>query len=208
MKLILDFDDVIFDTKSFKIKVFSGLVDVGVTSNSVESIYQKQRSAFNITTLYREVIRCAGIAMSQEELEKKIEAVLQDLHNYVDERLIQMINNTGKENCYILTAGEGEFQKQKLLYSGVLSLIPNEQIIIVGSDKKENLRLVCGLYPNEPIIFADDKEINIQDAQSLMIPNLFAVQYDERGFEKLSEAVSSHSEQSREVRLPPSLPMR
>jgi isoleucyl-tRNA synthetase len=109
---------------------------------------------------------------------------------------------------YILTAGEGEFQKQKLLYSGVLSLIPNEQIIIVGSDKKESLRLVCGLHPKESIIFADDKEINIQDAQSLGIPNLFAVQYDERGFEKLNEAVSLYSEQSKEVRLPPSLPMR
>lgn len=208
MKLILDFDDVIFDTKSFKTKVFSGLVSSGISAENVESIYQTQRSSFNIATLYKEVIRFAGIAMSQEELEKKIGVVLQDLHNYVDERLIQMINNIGKENCYILTAGEGEFQKQKLLYSGILSLIPNEQIIIVGSDKKESLRLVCSLYPNEPIIFADDKEINIQDAQSLGILNLFAVQYDERGFEKLSEAVSSYSEQGREVRLPPSLPMR
>lgn len=208
MKLILDFDDVIFDTKSFKIKVFSGLDSSGISAENVESIYQTQRSSFNITTLYREVIRFAGIVMSQEELEKKIETVLQDLHNYVDERLIQMINNIGKENCYILTAGDSEFQKQKLLFSGISKILTNEQIIIVGSDKKESLRLVCGLHPNEPIIFADDKEINIQDAQSLMIPNLFPIEYDENGFKKLNEVVSLYSEQSKEVRLPPSLPMR
>jgi FMN phosphatase YigB (HAD superfamily) len=208
MKIIFDFDDVLFDTKSLKKRVFSGLTEYGVNKDLVENIYQGQRDEFNVEKLYREVCVESHITMSEEEINKAINEVLKDLIVFTDARFIQKIKELGGENCFILTAGEESFQKFKIKASGFLDVIPQDNIIIVPQDKKEIIRQICTTHASESIIFVDDKNKNIEEATSLKMPNLFPVFYEEQSFEALDEIISFCNNRDRELLRHVSIPMR
>lgn len=192
MKLILDFDDVIFDTKSFKVTIFSGLRSYGIDAEVMEKEYSNYRNSFNLFKFYKEVSLVSGVNMSQEDLQLCVDKVLEDVSNHKDERLINLIRDIGGDNCFILTAGEEEFQKRKIDVSGLLKIIPEQHIIVVNNSKKEILRDFCERYPDESIIFVDDTKRHIDDANSLLLSNLFPVLYDMNGFETLSYIIDTH----------------
>lgn len=189
MKIIFDFDDVLFDTELFKEKIFSGLSRFNIDEDILKTLYQKHRKVFNIKKFYEEVINLSKISINEKEIDEVSDCILKDLTGYVDERLINLILSLGKENCFILSAGNESFQKHKIHSSGVIDVIYSEQTIIVEDDKKESLKNICNLYPKESIIFIDDKKRYIEDAVSLKIPNLFPVLYDEKGFDALNEVI-------------------
>lgn len=198
MKIIFDFDDVLFDSKSLKAEIFSGLTRFGITHEFVENLYQKYRDEFNVVTLYREAFELSQVAITEEEIYSLVEGVLQDLPKYTDTRFTEIIQKVGQENCFIVTAGEEAFQKRKIKASGIMDIIASEHIIVVYRNKKENIERLCSLCPHESIIFVDDKVRHIEEALSLEMSNLFPVLYDEHGFEALEKciAVCTHRDQA------------
>ena len=195
MKVIFDFDDVIFDTKLFKKHIFSSLTQFNIDEDVVKEFYEKNRKAFNLSSLLKEIVISSGVSVSDEELEDIVDMLLQDAVKYVDTKLIDLMKKIGLENCFIITAGEVEFQKQKLKISGVTDLLPLGHIMIVGYDKKKKIKFICKTYQNERVIFVDDKEDHIEEAKHLALKNLHTVLYNERGFEVLSKSVDFLQEQ-------------
>lgn len=209
MKIIFDFDDVLFDTKAFKDKIFIGLSKFNIDNKIIKNLYQGHRKIFNIKKFYEEAIGLSKVSVSEKEIEEVSNIVLRDLTGYADERLVNLMHGLGKENCFILSAGDEDFQRHKIHLSGVVDAVHDKQTIIVEDDKKEILRKICEEYSNESIIFIDDKERYIEDAVSIKMPNLFPVLYDENGFEALKEVIKFCNERDREVKSQNSrIPMR
>ncbi len=200
MKVIFDFDDVLFDTKAFKGKIFAGISKFNIDEDILKTLYEKHRKFFNIRKFFEEALSLSKISVSEKEIEEISNIVLHDLTGYVDERLVNLIHGLGKENCFILSAGNEGFQKDKMHSSGVVDVVHSEQTIIVKDDKKETLRNICSEYLNESIIFIDDKERYIEDAVSIRMPNLFPVLYDENGFEALNDVIKFCNERDKEMK--------
>lgn len=146
MKYIFDFDDVLFNnTKMFKEHIYQCLEETGIKRNIAEEYYQTVRER---------------------------EFSLKDFTNTV---LVDTVKKLGKENCFIITNGEQEFNSDKIKYSGVGYLF--NKIYIVPGSKKEFVYEICNKYKDEKVIFTDDKIRFFEELDLSKYPNLHNVLY-------------------------------
>ena len=96
---------------------------------------------------------------------------------------MNIIKKLGKENCYIVTLGNEEFQRDKIKRAGIESLF--FKIVVVWGSKKEAVEKICAKHINEKVIFIDDKAKYFEDLDFKKYPNLKTILYNERGFEKV-----------------------
>ena len=192
MKIIFDFDDVIFDSHAFKQKIFSGLVSFGIPSDIIKDLYISHRSSFSPFTLYKDAVEKSGLRISEKSLKSAVTALVENVDSYVDKRIVDLINKIGKENCFVVTAGDKDFQKLKVEASLNGVIIP-EHCFFVEYEKSEALQKICEQYPHEPVIFVDDKSRYMDEANSLHIKNLHPVLYRHDGFEQLSQKIKELS---------------
>ncbi len=190
MKIIFDFDDVLFDSVSFKRKVFSYFDKYGLGLDVCELLYKKHRADFSLRNLYEEVMVYTDKAFTQGEFDEFHDNSFFNFESYLNNDLVTIIEKVGKENCFVLTAGNESFQYEKIVASGLSSYIDKEHIIIVKDDKKEALRELCKLHVHDSIIFVDDKEVHAEGARSLDLSNLHVVLYDTTGFASLVNTVN------------------
>ena len=108
---------------------------------------------------------------------------MQESRHFINVELIDLVKKIGKENCYIITNGEYEFNKDKVFTSGLSALFTG--IFIVPGSKKEIIYDLCGKHKDEQVIFVDDKPKFIDDIDPNLCPNLKTILYDEKGIEKL-----------------------
>ncbi len=188
MKLLLDFDDTIFDNRKFKAYFFKMLEDAGVPSGKATVYYSADREVHEVYSPQRFLNNLA----TQETLSKKPEAIyseiLEAVPQFVNEPVVGLVKKLGKEHCYIISQGQEEYQADKINNSGVKSLF--KEIIIVPSSKKEAIENICREFPNEKIVFADDKPKFLEDLNGDHMANLVTVLFDENGFAKLEAAVN------------------
>ena len=104
--------------------------------------------------------------------------------DFVNKKLIGIIKKLGKENCYLVTYGEHEFNKEKVERSGIASLF--SEIDIVPGSKKEIIYNICNRNKNEKVLFIDDKVKFFEDLDMTKCPNLKTILYDEHGLEKFT----------------------
>ncbi len=186
MKIIFDFDDVLFDAYSFKQKVFSGLTSYGIHTKDIEDLYKQHRKIFNPRTVYKEALENSSQNISEIELQKVLDELFSSIDTYIDRRMITLFESVGKDNCYIVTAGDEEFQKQKIKSSLGNTGVDLDHIFFVKEHKGDIVQTICKQYPNEKVVFVDDKKEHIQEVLVLGIVNVIPVLYDVHGFETLS----------------------
>lgn len=185
MKIIFDFDDVIFDSNAFKQRIFSGLVSSGIPSDVIKDLYIGHRATFSPAVLYREAVEKNGLKISEKSINNAVNNLVQNIDSYIDHRIISLIDSFGKENCFIVTAGDKDFQKMKVSAS-LSDVVFDEHCFFVEKKKSEVLKSICEKYKDEPVIFVDDKSRYMDEANSLNIQNLHPVLYRHDGFDVLS----------------------
>ena len=119
---------------------------------------------------------------------------MKNLSDLINKDLLDSIKYVDGGNCYIITAGNQETQLAKLINSEILNHILKEKAIIVDNDKRVAIKKICEEFPNEKIIFIDDKQKNINDAESLNIPNLKNILFDNNGLFKIYKELCKQSE--------------
>ncbi len=192
MKIIFDFDDVIFDSNAFKQRIFSGLVSSGIPSDVIKDLYIGHRTNFSPIILYKDAVEKTELKISEKSIKKSVEDLVQNVDSYIDQRIISLIQSLGKENCFIVTAGDKDFQKLKVKASLGNNII-EEHCFFVEKKKSEALKSICEMYPTESIIFVDDKDRYIEEAKSLNTKNLFPILYRHDGFDVLSSKIKELS---------------
>lgn len=175
MKYIFDFDDVLFhNTKLFKEHMYACLEKAGVPRGVAEEYYKEIRGG---RFFLKEMLLHFSLS---EDLYKKI---LNKNKNFINKELLNIIKKLGKKNCYIVTHGGDEWQRDKIKKADIESLF--SEIVVVSESKKEAVEKICAKYKDEEVIFIDDKVRHFKDLDFKKYPNLKTILYDEQGLKKL-----------------------
>lgn len=180
MKFIFDFDDVLFhSTPRFKEHLRSSLEKAGIPRPAVEK--------------YAENLKGKGFSL--KELLNQFfvdlnwyEEILKNSEEFINQDLLKIIKKLGRENCYIVSFGNQEFQLDKIKKAGIEALFL--EIVVVPESKKETIEKICLKYKDEQVVFIDDKIKHIQDLDLIKYPNLKTILFDEQGLEKLKSILS------------------
>lgn len=189
IKLILDFDDVIFNnTKQFKKHMYLCLEKNGITHSVAENYYKKVReNEFSLKNFISYLIVSEGLRKNQQ---KKIhEEIMHKCKNFLNMELLEVIRKMGKSNCYLITNGDKEFQKDKIKNSGVSKLFFD--IKIVPRSKKEVIEKICKENKDYDIIFLEDKEKFLNDINFRKCQNLTTVLYNEQNHKDILKRINT-----------------
>jgi FMN phosphatase YigB (HAD superfamily) len=186
MKFIFDFDDVLFNnTTQFKKQIFNVLVKNGVPEPVAMEYYAEVRE--KEFSLKKFIVFLFAKLNIKNEVDQIYKSILMGCSKFLNTELIEEVKKMGKENCYLLTNGEFEFQQDKIKYAGILNLF--DTIYIVPGTKKEIIHDICDNNSKEKIVFVEDRVKFIKDLDFVKYPNLKAILYDEQGLEKLKAEI-------------------
>jgi FMN phosphatase YigB (HAD superfamily) len=167
MKIFIDFDDVIFNTKEFSIYLKAFFASHGVSAE----LYQKHYYNPNDNNTIK-LFDPHGLFLRLEEhekmdvsaLRKDFSLLLNDLSDFVFSDVIDFLDFAGKENVYLISFGLPIFQNEKIVACGVHNLVSG--CVVTGGSKAEAIRKVMDqlkIDPDEKIIFIDDRVEQVQD---------------------------------------------
>lgn len=208
MKLILDFDDVLFNAKGLKEVMFSYLQEEGV--ENPQELYEEERKTgkpflpksflFEAINLYRK----NDVKTTSDIVEELYNKICIQCPLFVNEELINSITQVGKENCYIVSSGDITWQTDKIRSTGLDALV-NKAIVVPGS-KSEEIRRLCETFPTEDVIFVDDKNIYFTDIDMEVCRNLKTVIYNENGIGNLQAEIDASLAEEQKRVLPQNIP--
>jgi len=174
MKVFIDFDDVIFNTKKFSIDLKLFFNDNGVSDDLFRKHYYAPGDD-NPVKLFDP----NGLFLRLEEKEK-IDATklrndftkhIKNLSSFVFDDVFDFLGDIGKENVFIISFGLPSFQNEKIIGAGVNKFV-NGCIVTSGS-KAEAIRQVMAemkISEDEKFVFIDDRIEQIQDIK-IAFPN-------------------------------------
>ena len=184
MKIIVDFDDVLFKTKALKNHFFRILHNHDIAQ--VEELYEEERKKdlpFSLKVFLEQV--CYGFG--DNFVVDIYEEIMVACKGMVNQELLHLLESVGYENCYIVTNGDEAFQKDKIFRAGIDKLIP--RIIVVPGSKKKEVEKICKQFPEEKILFIDDKNKFFADIDMNLCTNLTTILYNEDGVAKTKVAI-------------------
>jgi FMN phosphatase YigB (HAD superfamily) len=114
------------------------------------------------------------------DINKLYEAIMLKSPEFMNAPLVELVKKMGKDNCYIVTNGSQEFNRDKIKYSGIDNLF--EKIYIVPGTKKEIIKEICAKNKNSKVVFIDDKLKFISDIDLKDCPNLKTIVYNDQAF--------------------------
>lgn len=185
MKVIFDFDDVIFDAKRFKVAMFQILREHGY--ETVEEQYEsirKNEQPFSI----HDFIHTLDTSLTSERQESLYQKILAVSEHVTNPEVVDIMKSVGKENSYIVTSGDYEFQMDKIRRS--IGLDSVQEILVVPGSKKEVIEFLCKKHESEEVIFVDDKNHFINDIDMEQCPNLKTVLFNGHGVENLEAEIT------------------
>lgn len=181
MKVIFDFDDVLFSATRFrKEALYPFFEKLGIPQADIDAYYQ--------------IVRLEGFSVKNLLAHFKLDENLNEsiLHNapiFVNQDLVEIAKSLGKENCFIATFGNESWQIEKIDRSGITPLF--NKIFYTQESKKDFIHDICAQFPEEKIIFVDDKAKHFEDIDFSKCPNLKTVLFDDQGVENLRKEIAT-----------------
>ncbi len=179
MKFIFDFDEVLFDTKKLREIIVSKLSRHSISGDIIEEYFKKER--WNQFSLKKMLVHFSVTEDLYEE-------IMCECRNLKNKELLEMVQGIGKQNCFILSYGDKEFQLDKINRLNIRNLF-SEIFINETGNKNELIEKLCAKYKNEVVVFVDDKPKHFEDLDMEKCPNLKTILFDEHGLEKLRKVI-------------------
>lgn len=155
MKIFLDFDDTLFNTRAFIEDMKGVFEECGIPKNLFNRSYQEVKIGFGETERTYDFdvhLRKLKESVSFDEiyLREKIQAFVADSARYLFPDVVKFISFLKDRGCslFILSFGTSEFQREKIVGSGLGAFV--EKIIITSDEKEKAL---------QKEVFSDDKEV-------------------------------------------------
>jgi FMN phosphatase YigB (HAD superfamily) len=163
MKIFVDFDNTIFDTKhKFLDRFFDVFYYYGVSREDFDNTLPHfSKTSLQTGECYspkkhiKKIKKITGKNIDEKVFLQEMSEFLEDLEKYVFEDFYQFVNGFDKKDLIILSYGDYEFQKQKINGSGVVQFF--EDVIITQGDKTKEIEKYMQDFPNEKIVLVDDK---------------------------------------------------
>lgn len=150
MKIFIDFDGVIFNTKLFKkqiFKIFNG--------RSSYKEFEKRRIPYSPLTHFK-------------FLSADLNKLLKNSKHYVLSDAKEFLNQFSKNKLYLISYGDLKFQKQKIKAAGISKYF--KKIIIADKNKADIIRKL--IRKGERAIFIDDKSKHIKEIKEMKNKNI------------------------------------
>jgi hypothetical protein len=183
MKLILDFDDVIFNAQTFKDLMFFFLKERGIQHG--EDVYREMRKSDQLFSVAKYIER---LHIPESDKEEVYEGIMTPAEWLVKEEMLSVFDFVEKENVFIVSQGDEGFQRDKI-ERALGDRVPQSHVVIVPGTKKHEIQHICELYKDEEVVFVDDKTLFLDDLPLQDIPNLTAILFDEYGSVTLKKAL-------------------
>lgn len=167
MKVFIDFDDVILNTKEFSADLRNFFECHGVSAELFKKHYYDSNDNSKIKLFDPE-----GLFLRLEKYEKIDVGVLRenfsqhicDISDFVFLDVREFLNFVGKENAYVISFGLPTFQNEKIIGTGINKLVSG--CVVTKGSKAEAIRHVVEKVKidiDERMIFIDDRIEQVQD---------------------------------------------
>lgn len=163
MKIFIDFDDVLFNTKVFKSDIQNIFERNGV-SEKVFNRYYKDGSGKKGDEKIRkydpkkQIKRIKKAGFETKRIEKEIIKLLRNTRKYLFADGVYFLKKLKKEELYIVSFGDKKFQGEKINNSGIAKYF--RKIMIVNVSKAVGIKKILSkknIEPGEALIFLDDR---------------------------------------------------
>lgn len=176
MKIILDFDDTIFNTSAFieeKIKIFNkeGFFREEYFINYEKVI--KEKGYFDADLMIDSFFKSKNF--DKNKIKSEIEAIIKQSKVFVYEDFFDFAGSFDKKDMALLSAGLKEIQKGKIENAGIVSFF--DYINIPEKYKSDEISLIAQKYPSEKIFFIDDKAKQV-DKVKKELPQVIAMKME------------------------------
>ena len=194
MKVFLDFDDTLFNTKAF-IEDFSGVFsDQGVSDELYRTTRRDAYRYYDATTSVYDIDEHVRILKEKipdfdsVQAKKSVDRFLADTSKYVFADVIPFLDALQKNGieCFILSFGQEVFQRTKIAGTGLTPFF--KEVMIVQSEKYRAIAAVVH-DKEEKVWFVDDRAEYIDEVK-VKLPWVRSVQItrvDGRYHDALSE---------------------
>jgi FMN phosphatase YigB (HAD superfamily) len=155
MKIIFDFDDTIFDTNRFKQeKLFPCLLRYGITTLDFSRNYEQYRKDNPVYDIKEHLTKIAGQYNISIDINDIVQGMIKNLDEFIFPEYLNVIKKYGRENIFILTQGDNNFQRLKITKSKIDKKV--EEIFTVEGTKAEKVKSLCTLWNNDAVLFFDN----------------------------------------------------
>jgi SpoVK/Ycf46/Vps4 family AAA+-type ATPase len=166
MKIVLDFDDTIFNTHQMVRKFIEVFEKIGFTEKEFHVAFRKcleKLGKFDLEVFINLIfnshesnyLNTVTRFSNKKEIEEKIKEILLETNNFIYPDLFDFVGDFDKKDLILLSFGEINFQRTKIENSKIILFF--SEIIITLKDKVEDLKLICEKYNKDEIFFIDDK---------------------------------------------------
>lgn len=174
MKIFVDFDNTIFDTRhQFLDDFFEVFEKYGVS----REVFEETLPHFSKTALQKgkcysprehikTIKKTTGQNINEKSFLQEMTIFLEDLEKYVFEDFYAFVNQYDKEDLIILLYGDYDFQKQKIIGSGVEQFFVDT--IITQGNKAKEIKKYMQNFPNADAILIDDKSEYFESVKKIL----------------------------------------
>lgn len=166
MKAILDFDDTIFDADRFKQEaLFSCFItqkneEAKIDPREVQEAYinfRKENDIFDINFFIDFIIK--KFKLKQVDTDQIFLEMKSKIKSFIKKEYLAIFEKIGRENIFILSKGEHNFQMFKITLSDIIDKV--DKVSIVQESKRDLVLSHCNIWRGEEVIFVDDKIENL-----------------------------------------------
>ena len=156
MKIVLDFDDTIFNTHQLMQEVLAVFNNLGFQEEQFWDAYKECRK--RVGDFDKEILINLLSELKSFDKEKvgtEIDSIISKSRNFVYHDFFDFVSGFDKKDLILLSFGATDFQRTKIENSGIIPYF--EKVIITSDDKTIDLESIFKKSANEKMFFIEDK---------------------------------------------------
>ena len=163
MKLFIDFDDVLFNTRNFTKDIKILFLKHGIPENIFNETYKnanrfsgkidKRMRTYDPSFQIKKIRD--KIKINTKQLENDFKILIKDTSRYIFKDVNTFLGKIEKKNLFILSFGTNKFQKEKIKNSGIKKYF-NKVIIVDYAEKWKAIGKIIG-KSSKTFYFIDDR---------------------------------------------------
>ncbi|HRY82815.1 MAG TPA: HAD hydrolase-like protein [Candidatus Moranbacteria bacterium] len=175
MKIFIDFDDVLFDTREFVIDYKKIFKSYGINEKIYDKYYynypankNKSFKKYNSKMHVREIGK--NFPINARKIEKNITNFIKNTRKYIFKDVYKFVNRFSKKDLYIISFPKIGFQETKIKNSGINKYF--EKSISTSGLKSKIIKNL--IKKNEIVYFIDDRLESVENVKK-KIPSVVTI---------------------------------
>jgi len=155
MKIILDFDNTIFNTLLMLSEFLKVFQEAGFTEEEFWNNYEKTKEKMGgfDQEIFIDLLGNSSF-FDKKKTKEKMDSILSRASNFIYPDFADFAKSFNKRDLMLLSYGVTDFQKRKIEKSKIASML--SEIIITSKSKDKSFKIICQKYQGEKLFFIED----------------------------------------------------